>query len=447
MFEGLSERLEGIFRKWRGRGVLTEENLAEGLRDVRLALLEADVHFRVVKELIERVKARAVGREVLEHVTPGQQVVKIVWEELCRVLGSGGQGSGGLRLQSVSPTIAMLVGLQGAGKTTTAAKLADRLRREGHRVLLAAADTKRPAAAEQLGVLASQVGAEFRAPSPGEDPVSVCSEAVSRAKTSGHDVVILDTAGRLQIDESLMEELVRIREAVAPHERWLVADTMTGQQAVSVAERFHAQVDLTGLILTKAEGDARGGAILSMRAVTGCPIRFLGVGEDIEALEEFHPERVASRILGMGDILSLVERAEQTYSRERAEQLVRKARRADFDLEDFRGQIRQFRKLGSLEEILGMLPGLGKARRMLSESAPAIGSELGRVEAIINSMTPAERRRPEILNGSRRKRIALGSGTSVADVNRIYKQFLQAKKLMQRLGTAGPGAPREFFGG
>ncbi|MGH7409900.1 MAG: signal recognition particle protein, partial [Candidatus Methylomirabilis sp.] len=409
MFEGLSQRLSQVFKGLRGHGRLTEQNIAEALREVRLALLEADVHVRVVKGFIERVRDRAVGRDVLESVTPGQQVVKVVHEELVEVLG-------GTRVSLVyshdSPSAIMLVGLHGSGKTTTAAKLARWLRSEGRSPLLVAADQARPAAREQLQILGRSLDAPVFA---GEgSALQVCQEARRVAKECGHNPLILDTAGRLHIDEPLMQELVTIKEATAAAEILMVADAMSGQDAVTSALRFDGDLGLTGYILTKLDGDARGGAALSIRSVTGKPIKFIGVGEKLDALEPFHPERLASRILGMGDILSLVEKAQAAVDQEQAKELAQKIRSEGFTLDDFRLQLRQLKDLGPLDQVMEMIPGFSRHKEMVDPDAAEQGFK--RAEAIINSMTRKERESPGLLNGSRRQRIAAGSGTSVAEV-------------------------------
>lgn len=434
MLDRLSSKLEAIFKKLKGRGVLNETDIDAALKEVRLALLEADVHFKVVKDFLAAIRQKAVGQEVRESLTPGQQVVKIVWEELRRLMGEDRSDGKPLPLSPNPPTVVMLVGLQGSGKTTTAAKLAYHFKQEGRRITLAAADPRRPAAVEQLVTLGRQIGVETQT-LPADDAVGVCREAVARARDRYDDLVILDTAGRLHVDEALMAELASIKAELKPHEILLVADAMTGQDAVQMAERFHREIGLTGIILTKMDGDARGGAVLSVRAVTGIPVKFIGVGEKPEALEPFHPDRMASRILGMGDVLSLIERAEEVFSKDQAESAARKWRTADFSFEDFRDQIRSVRKMGSVENLLGMIPGAG--RLMKGVSNPELPErELTRIEAIIGSMTVRERRQPGVIDGSRRKRIAGGSGTSIQDVNRLLKQFLQTKKLMKTLSRS-----------
>ncbi|MEK6617535.1 MAG: signal recognition particle protein [Nitrospirota bacterium] len=440
MFDALSEKFEKVLKKLRGHGVLTEQNIAEALKEVRLALLEADVNFKIVKNFVDRVREKAVGQEVLQSLTPGHQVVKLVWEELRELMG---REQAGLGLASIPPTVIMTVGLQGAGKTTTCGKLARLFKHQGKRVLLVAADPRRPAAGEQLASLGADldvlVHRADRAGVSRADVVRTCAEGVSRGRDQGYDVVILDTGGRLHIDDELMEELADVKRAVTPHEVLLVADAMTGQDAVAMAERFEQRVGLTGVILTKVEGDARGGAVLSIRAATGKPIKFLGVGEKQDALEAFHPDRMASRILGMGDVLSLIEKAQEAYSREQAESIQKKMTATTLTLENFREQIGQVNRLGSMDQILGMLPGGQRLKEMAAMAGGgAPDREISRVVAMIDSMTPCERRDHTIINGSRKKRIARGSGTSVQDVNRLIKQFLAARKMMKAL-TAGGG--------
>lgn len=432
MFERLTDRLGAVFRRLRGHGTLTEANISEALREIRLALLEADVHFKVVKDLLDRVRSRAVGQAVLGSLTPGQQVVKVVHEELTAVLG-GERAL--LSLKGTPPVGILLVGLQGAGKTTTAAKLARLLLREGRRPLLVAADLKRPAAVRQLEAVGAAAGVPVFAEPRADSALAAVAGAVARAKSEGQDTLLVDTAGRLHIEEPLMAELAALKAALAPAEVLLVADAMTGQDAVTSSAAFHRAVGLTGVILTKLDGDARGGGALSIRAVTGAPVKFLGVGEKPEALEPFHPDRIASRILGMGDIVSLVERTAAAVGEEEAAALAAKARRERFTLEDFRSQLRQVRAMGPLSEVLAMLPGLGPAARQAGED----GGEgaLTRMEAILNSMTRQEREDPGILNGSRRRRIATGSGTSVAEVNRLLRQFAETQKAMRQFLKQG----------
>lgn len=434
MLENLTKRLDSVLKNVRGKGLLTEENIDEALKEVRLALLEADVHFKIVKTFNESVRAKAVGKEVLESLSPGQQVVKVVWEELTNLMGEKGVG---ISLAAQPPTLIMLVGLQGSGKTTTAGKLARLYKRQGKRVLLVAADLQRPAAVDQLQILGKNIEVQVAAPQSEKDPVDVITRAVSQGREQGFDLVIIDTAGRLQVDEPLMEELVRIKSKVLPHEILFIADAMTGQNAVNVADTFHKRLGLTGIILTKTEGDARGGAILSMRSATGSPVKFIGTGEKPDAFEPFHPDRMASRILGMGDVLSLIELAEQNYSKEQAEVLQEKLRSQQFTLEDFRQQMKQIKKLGSFEKILEMIPGMQSVKDLPDQGQ--IDKEMRHIEAIISSMTPRERNDPGTINGSKRKRIAKGSGTSVQEVNKLLKQFYEAKKMMKRFSGGKKG--------
>ena len=433
MFDRLSARLEEVFKRLRGRGILSEADVETALKDVRLALLEADVHFKVVKTFLEGIRKKAIGLEVREALTPGQEVVKIVWEGLRRLMGEEVSGGSPISLSSAPPTLVMLVGLQGSGKTTTAAKLAKRFKEEGRRVLLAAADPKRPAAVDQLVSLGRQIGVEVVEPIRA-DAAATCLAAAERGRTGGYDLVIFDTAGRLHIDSGLMDELSTLKGSLVPHESLLVADAMTGQDAVQQAERFHQAVGLTGVILTKLDGDARGGAMFSIKAVTGLPIRYIGVGEKLDALEPFHPDRMASRILGMGDVLTLIERAEEAVTEEQGAELEEKWRTRTFTLEDFRDQIRRLKKMGSFEQVLGMLPGGSRLMESIAGQSGLGGEkELVRVEAIINSMTGRERRDPTVINGSRRRRIARGSGTTVQEVNRLLRRFLEVKRLISTL--------------
>jgi signal recognition particle subunit SRP54 len=431
MFESLTEKLNRTFKNLRGHGRLTEKNIQDAMKEVRLALLEADVNYKVVKRLVEDIRKRAVGQEVLESLTPGQQVIKIVNEELVRLMGETGHE---LDLTGRPPFVVMLVGLQGSGKTTTAAKLARHLRSKGRNPYLVPADVYRPAAIEQLETLGARIDVPVHPSRPDRKPEDLCKEAMNQ---SGADILILDTAGRLHVDNALMEELARIKENVSPTEILLVADAMTGQDAVGVAESFDQLLDIDGVILTKTEGDARGGAALSIRAVTGKPVKFIGVGEKLDALEPFHPDRMASRILGMGDMLSLIEKAQTEFDDKEARKLQQRIQKREFDLEDFRNQLGQVKKLGSMEQILGMLPGMGQLKQLKKMKPDE--KELVRVEAIINSMTREERRNHKIINGSRRKRIARGSGTKVQDVNRLLKNFVQTKKMMERLTRKGGG--------
>jgi signal recognition particle subunit SRP54 len=439
MFEGLSNKLDGIFRKLRGRGILKEEDVIAVLKEVRMALLEADVNFKVVKDLVERIKERAIGQEVMKSLTPGHQVVRIVHEELTKLMG-GNQRK--IYLSPNPPTAIMLVGLQGSGKTTTAGKLAKGFKKEGRRPLLVAADTQRPAAIEQLSTLSSQISVDFYGTKEKDNPLSVCENAFLKGKREGFDPVIMDTAGRLHIDDDLMNELKSIKEKIHPYEILLVADAMTGQDAVNIAKRFDEVLDLTGIILTKMDGDARGGAALSMMAVTGKPIKMIGVGEKLDLLESFHPERMASRILGMGDVLSIIEKAEASIEKEEALELERRLRTDSFTLDDFRTQLKQMRKMGPLDHILDLIPGIGRFKSEVNID----DRELIKVEAIIDSMTKKERANYAIINGSRRKRIARGSGTTVTDVNRVLKQFVQMKRMMKAFsGKGGLRAMKEVM--
>ena len=443
MFDRLTDKLAAAFKKLKGHGKLTEAQVGEGLREVRLALLEADVNYKVTKTFIDRVKERAVGEEVLRSLTPAQQVIKIVHEELTGLLGGE---SPKLDLGGRPPIALMLVGLQGSGKTTTAAKLARRLKGKGRQVYLVPADVQRPAAIEQLKRLAADVGVAVHPTETGQNPVAIAAAAMEAAYAAGYDTVILDTAGRLHIDAPLMEELKAIKEKAEPKEILLVADAMTGQDAVQVGQSFNDLLQLTGVILTKVEGDARGGAALSMREVVGKPIKFLGVGEKLDALEEFHPDRLASRILGMGDVLSLIERAQEAFDAGEMKALEQKLRKESFTLDDFRQQLRQIKKMGSMEQLLGMIPGLGSKMKAMKDMKPDEG-ELKRVEAIISSMTPGERADYQMINGSRRRRIALGSGTSVQDVNRLLKNFAMTQKMIKQVAQGGKkmkGMPKFF---
>lgn len=428
VFEGLADKLQDTFKKLRGRGKLTESDVSEALREVRMALLEADVNFKVVKDFIAKVKERAVGQEVMKSLTPAQHVIKIVNDELTALMG-GTQSR--IAMASKPPTVIMLVGLQGAGKTTTAGKLANLLSKQNKRPMLVAADIYRPAAIKQLEVLGEKLDIPVFTLGDKVSPVQIAQEATEKALSMARDVVIIDTAGRLHINEELMAELKAIKANVKPHEILLVVDAMTGQDAVNVAETFNNELGIDGVILTKLDGDARGGAALSIKAVTGQPIKFAGMGEKLDALEPFHPDRMASRILGMGDVLSLIEKAQETIDLEQAMELDKKLRKEEFTFEQFLEQLRQVKKLGPLDEILGMLPGMGNLKKM--KDVQFDEKELQRIEAIICSMTKDERRNPNIINGSRRKRIALGSGTRVQDVNKLLKQFAEAKKMMKRL--------------
>ena len=435
MFESLSDKLDHIFKKLRGHGVMTEENIKDALREVRLVLLEADVNFKVVKDFIERVRERAVGAQVLESLAPGQQVIKIVHDELISLMGGGEDNS--LDLAAKPPVPIMLVGLQGSGKTTTCGKLAKYLKAQRRRPLLVPADVYRPAAIEQLKTLGEQLSLEVFASRADQDPVDICRDALRYAELSGFDTVIFDTAGRLQIDDTLMEELVRIKAAVDPREILLVADAMTGQEAVNVANGFDARLDLTGVILTKLDGDAKGGAALSIKAVTGKQVKFVGLGEKLDALDVFHADRLVSRILGMGDVLTLIEKAQSSIDLKDAEKLQQKLKKNQYDLEDFKNQLQQMKKMGSLESIMGMIPGMGKMMKQMQGAQPS-EKELKRIEAIIDSMTREERSNPSIINGSRRLRISRGSGTTVQEVNQLLKRFAEALKLVRHLQKIGP---------
>ena len=428
-FEGLADRLQNAIKKIRGSQKVTEDDLKETLREVRMALLEADVNFKVVKDFIARIKERAMGQEVQASLTPGQFIIKIVNEELTDLLG-GTQSK--LMVASKPPTVIMLVGLQGAGKTTTAGKLANHLRKNGKKPLLVAGDVYRPAAIKQLQVLGEQLNIPVFSLGDQVSPVEIAKQSMSKAFSLACDTVIIDTAGRLHINVELMGELKDIKKTVKPHEILLVVDAMTGQDAVTVAESFNNDLGIDGLIVTKLDGDARGGAVLSVKAVTGRPVKFVGMGEKLDALEPFHPDRMASRILGMGDVLSLIEKAQAVFDAEDAAKLEKKLRKEEFTLEQFLEQMQQVKKLGSLESILGMLPGIGNISQKLKD-ANVDEKELDRVEAIIRSMTLAERRNPNIINGSRRKRIATGSGTRVQDVNKLLKNFEQSKKMMKKI--------------
>jgi len=440
MFESLSEKLGNTFKRLRGQGRLNEKNIQEALKEVRMALLEADVNYKVVKQFVDGIRQAAMGEEVLGSLTPGQQVIKIVYGELTRLMGETRQE---LRLTGRTPFSLMLVGLQGSGKTTTAGKLALHLRKMGRNPYLVPADVYRPAAIEQLQKLAAQLGIPAYGADRGLKPEDICQDALLKAGSVGADILIIDTAGRLHIDEALMAELARIKEKVEPSEVLLVADAMTGQDAVNVARHFNELLDLTGVILTKMEGDARGGAALSIKAVTGKPIKFIGVGEKLDALEPFFPDRTASRILGMGDMLSLIEKAQAEFDEKEALKLEKRLKKREFDLEDFQSQLKQVKKIGSLEQIMGMLPGMGQLKKL--KGLKPDEKEVVKIEAIINSMTREERRNYKIISGSRRRRIALGSGTSVQDVNRLLKNFVQTKKMMENLTRKGlQGMPSIF---
>jgi signal recognition particle subunit SRP54 len=443
MFDNLSDRLSDIFSSLSGKGRLTREEVELGLREVRMALLEADVNFKVARTFVERIRERAVGAEVLESLTPGQQMVKIVDEELVTLLG-GEQRR--IRYQPQPPTVVMLVGLQGSGKTTTTAKISKRLKeRQKRKVLMASLDVRRPAAQEQLKILGEQVGVDTLPIVAGQSPAQIARRALEAARLGGYDAVMLDTAGRIHIDESLMAEVAEVKRLANPHEPLLVADALTGQDAVNLARAFDERVGVTGIVLTRVDGDGRGGAALSMRAVTGKPIKLLGTGEKLDALEDFHPERVASRILGMGDIVSLVEKAAETIDAEKAQKIARKMTKGEFDLEDLAEQLAQMQRIGGMSGVLGMLPGIGKIKKQL-DAANLDDKVIKRQRAIIQSMTPEERRKPDILKASRKKRIAAGSGTKVEDVNRLLKMHRQMADVMKMVGR-GKGPLAGLFGG
>ncbi|MDH7576798.1 MAG: signal recognition particle protein [Bacillota bacterium] len=436
LFQGLAEKLQNTFKKLRGKGKLTENDIKEALREVRLALLEADVSLPVVKDFTQRLRERSMGAEVFESLTPAQQMIKIVNEELTALMGDSYSK---INFSGSGPTIFMLVGLHGSGKTTTAGKLALSLRKQGRSPLLVGADIYRPAACKQLEILAKQIDVPFFTLGDQVGPIRIVQASLDFAQSQGCDLIIIDTAGRLHIDEELMEELKNLKETLRPQEIFLVVDAMTGQDAVNIAKSFHEELGLTGVILTKLDGDTRGGAALSVKAVTGCPIKFVGVGEKLDALEPFYPDRMAARILGMGDVLSLIEKAQAAFDQEKARELEQKLRKQEFTLEDFLAQIHQVRSMGPLEQVLSMIPGLSSAKQLRKIQEEFDEKELVYIEAIINSMTLEERRNPSIINGSRRKRIARGSGTTVQDVNRLLKQFEQTRKLIKQFSELGTG--------
>lgn len=438
MFDSLSEKLNAVFKKLNGKGKLSEADVDEALRQVRLALLEADVNFKVVKDFLTRVRERAVGEEVMRSLSPAQTVIKIVNEELIKTLGDQAK----IDLSGNPPHVVMLIGLQGSGKTTTVAKLALHLRKHQQKPLLVAADTRRPAAIQQLETLGKQLDIPVHSESTTVPPPTICANAVKRASGGAYSVVILDTAGRLHIDDELMHELEEVKQKAKPQEVLLVVDAMTGQEAVRVADEFNKRVGLTGLILTKVDGDARGGAALSVRSVTGVPIKYLGVGEKTDALEQFFPDRLASRILGMGDVLTLIEKAQENIDQESAQKAADKLLKATFNFEDFLEQLQAIKKMGPLSQLLGMVPGLSQLTKELPSDVT--DKQMKRIEAIINSMTREERQRPDVLNGSRRKRIAMGSGTSVQEVNQLMSQFKQMQRMMQQLKS---GKGRGMFPG
>ena len=433
IFENLADRLQETFKQLRGHGKLTADDVNATMREIRIALLEADVNFKVVKDFIKKIKERAVGQEVLESLTPAQAVIKIVNEELTALMG---QTQSHINISPKAPTIIMMVGLQGAGKTTSAGKLGLMFKKQGKHPLMVAADIYRPAAIKQLQVLGNQIDIPVFAKEDCKDAVRIANEAIDYAKSHANDIVIIDTAGRLHIDENLMQELKSIKEDVKPHEILLVVDAMTGQDAVNVAESFNNDLGLDGVILTKMDGDARGGAALSVKAVTGCPIKFVGAGEKLEALEPFYPDRMASRILGMGDVLTLIEKAQTAFDAEEAKKMEKAFRKNEFTLDDFLSQLNQVRKLGSFENILGMIPGMGGLKKKLGDvDIDMNGKEIKHIEAIIRAMTPEEKRNTKIINGSRRKRIAMGSGTKVQEVNKLLKQFDEMKKMMKKMSN------------
>jgi signal recognition particle subunit SRP54 len=442
-FEGLTGRLQSVLQKLRGKGKLTEDDVNEALREVRLALLEADVNFKVVKDFIAKVKEKAIGQEVFKSFTPGMVVIDIVNKELTELMGGTNSK---LAKASKPPTVILMAGLQGAGKTTASGKLAKLLQKQNHRPLLAACDIYRPAAIKQLQVLGEQIKVPVFSLGDKTSPVDIAKGALQHAKENGHDYLIIDTAGRLHVDEQLMEELKQISAAVHPDETLLVIDAMTGQDAVNVAQSFNSQLELTGVILSKLDGDTRGGAALSVKAVTGRPIKFASMGEKLDSLEPFHPDRMASRILGMGDMLSLIEKAQSTIDKEKAAEMERKLRNAEFTFEDFLEQMEQVKKLGPIDQILEMLPGASKMKGI--KDLKVDDKQMGRVVAIVKSMTTEEKRKPEILNASRRKRIAAGSGTSIQEVNRLIKQFEDMRKMMKQFSNMmGPGGPKGMMKG
>ena len=431
-FESLTDKLQNVFKKLRGRGKLSPQDIDEAMREVRMALLEADVNFRVVRNFITRIKDRAVGAEVMESLTPGQQVIKIVNEELIALLGDN---PAQITRAGSGPTVILMVGLQGSGKTTSSAKLARYFKRQGRKPLLAACDIYRPAAIRQLQILGEQLDVPVFSLGAGVSPADIARGAYADAQRRALDTLIVDTAGRLHIDDEMMEELDSITDAVKPQETLLVVDGMTGQDAVTATETFSKRLELTGVILTKLDGDTRGGAALSIKAVTGVPIKFVGMGEKTDALEQFYPDRMASRILGMGDILSLIDKAQETVDLKKAQEMERKLLKAELTLDDFLEQMQQMKKMGPIDQLVGMLPGAGRIKGM--KDAQVNEKDMAHVEAIIRSMTPEERRKPNIINGSRRKRIAAGSGTGISDVNRLLKQFEQTQKMMKQFSQMG----------
>lgn len=444
-FEGLASRLQNVFGKLKGKGKVTEADINEAMREVRLALLEADVNFKVVKQFITKVKEKALGKEVADSFTPGMVIIDIVNKEMTELMG-GEQSK--LAKAAKPPTVILMAGLQGAGKTTTSGKLAKLLQKQNHKPLLVAADVYRPAAIKQLQILGEQIGTPVFTLGEKANPVDIAAEALKQAKDHGHDYVIIDTAGRLHIDDEMMQELKQIYETVKPDEVLLVVDAMSGQEAVNVADHFHQQMTLTGVVITKLDSDTRGGAALSIKAVTGCPIKFAAMGEKVDALEPFHPERMASRILGMGDMLTLIEKAQANIDAKKAADLERKMRTAEFTFEDFLEQLEQVKQMGPLDQLLEMIPGVGKSKGL--KNLQIDESKMGRIEAIVKSMTTYEKQNPSVLNASRRKRIARGSGTSVSEVNRLIKQFEDMKKMMKQfsnmMGSGGGKAMKKKLG-
>lgn len=444
MFENLEDKLSEILKKVRGHGTLTEDNIKDALRDVRLSLLEADVHFTVVKDFINAVKERAVGQEVKSSLSPTQDFIRIVSEELTRVMGGRAVE---LDLKKKPPVVILMMGLQGSGKTTTTGKLALKLKGQGRRPMVVPADVQRPAAIDQLKTVAGQVGVDCYDTKVGMKVPDIAKLAMAQADRQGHDVVLVDTAGRLAIDLELMEELREVKGILNPHYTLLVVDSMTGQDAVNVATEFKNQIGIDGVVMTKLDGDARGGAALSVRAVTGAPIYFAGIGEKMEALEVFHPDRIAQRILGMGDVMSLIEKTTQAYDQKQAKAMAKKLKSDEFTLEDFKEQMQMIRKMGDMKSLLGMIPGMGQAMKKLGNSGPDPDKEMRKIEAMINSMTKAERADADLLNGSRRKRVADGSGVTISEVNAFLKRFKESKKMMKKLAKMGPGGLRGLMRG
>ena len=444
MFDNLEDRFGEVFKKIRGHGTMTEANVKDAVREVRLSLLEADVHFTVVKDFVKQVKERALGKEVQASLSPGQDFIRIVSDELTKVMG---ERAVELDLKQKPPVVILMMGLQGSGKTTTCGKLALKLKAEGKRPLLVPADIHRPAAIDQLKTLAGQVGVEAYDTVANTPVPEIAKGARAQADRQGHDIIIVDTAGRLAIDLEMMEELRAAKDVMTPHYSLLVVDAMTGQDAVNVASEFKAQIGIDGIVMTKLDGDARGGAALSVRKVTGAPIYFAGIGEKMDAIEVFHPDRVAQRILGLGDVMGLIEKTQQAYDEKKAKKMAKKLKRADFTLEDFKEQMQMIRQMGDMKSLLGMIPGMSQAMKKMGANSPDPDQELKRIEAMINSMTPQERMNPDVLNGSRRKRIAGGSGTSVTDVNAFLKRFKEARKMMKKLSKMGPGGLKGLMRG